>query len=98
MSRQESQLGGLWSPKKEWKMKKLLILSVLALTSADLSAREEQVLSHVSVGSTNKEIARKLNISEKTVKYYMTNILQKLQVRNRVEAVVAARGRTEKSA
>ena len=40
MSRQESQLGGLWSSKKEWKMKKLLILSVLALTSADLSARE----------------------------------------------------------
>ena len=65
---------------------------------ADLSAREEQVLSHVSVGSTNKEIARKLNISEKTVKYYMTNILQKLQVRNRVEAVVAARDRTTQSA
>jgi DNA-binding NarL/FixJ family response regulator len=38
---------------------------------------------------TNKEIARRLSISEKTVKHYMTNIMQKLHVRNRVEAVLA---------
>ena len=64
---------------------------------ADLTSREEEILSQVSVGSTNKEIARKLNISDKTVKYYMTNILQKLQVRNRVEAVIAARDRVKKT-
>lgn len=62
----------------------------------DLTTREEVILSQVSIGSTNKEIARKLNISDKTVKYYMTNILQKLQVRNRVEAVIAARDRIKK--
>ena len=36
-------------------------------------------------GLSNKEIDRELDLQEKTVKHYMTNILQKLQVRNRVE-------------
>ncbi len=54
-----------------------------------LTAREEQILNEVSAGMTNKEVARKLNLSEKTVKHYMTNVLQKLHARNRVEAVLA---------
>jgi two-component system, NarL family, nitrate/nitrite response regulator NarL len=57
----------------------------------ELTQREVQILSQVSVGATNKEIARTFSISEKTVKYYMTSIMQKLQVRNRVEAVVLMR-------
>ena len=56
---------------------------------ADLTKREEQILDHVAQGRTNKEIAIQLKIGEKTVKHYMTNIMQKLQVRNRVEAVLA---------
>ncbi len=59
----------------------------------DLTAREDEILGHVSNGLTNKEIANHLNISEKTVKHYMTNIMQKLQVRNRVEAVMTSRVR-----
>jgi two-component system nitrate/nitrite response regulator NarL len=55
----------------------------------ELTRREEGILDHVARGMTNKEIARTLNISEKTVKHYMTNIMQKLHVRNRVEAVLA---------
>lgn len=55
---------------------------------SDLTSREEEVLDHVSRGLTNKEIARQLSLSEKTVKHYMTIIMQKLQVRNRVEAVI----------
>lgn len=58
-----------------------------------LTPREEDILECVSVGSTNKEIALKLNISEKTVKHYMTTIMHKLQVRNRVEAALIARKR-----
>src|SRR5262245_25986931 len=54
----------------------------------DLTRREEQILDHVARGLTNKEIAKDLQISEKTVKHYMTNIMQKLQVRNRVEAAL----------
>lgn len=56
--------------------------------SPDLTRREEQILDHLARGLTNKEIARALRISEKTVKSYMTNIMHKLQVRNRVEAVL----------
>jgi DNA-binding NarL/FixJ family response regulator len=41
-------------------------------------------------GQTNREIAQNLAISEKTVKHYMTILMQKLDVRNRVEAVLAA--------
>jgi len=59
----------------------------------DLTSREEQVLDHAARGLTNKEIANSLHLSEKTVKHYMTNILQKLNVRNRVEAVLASRER-----
>ena len=60
---------------------------------AELTLREEEILGHVSNGLTNKEIANRLHISEKTVKHYMTNIMQKLQVRNRVEAVMTSRVR-----
>lgn len=56
-----------------------------------LNAREEQILRELSLGLTNKEIARKLDLTEKTIKHYMTGIMQKLNVRNRVEAVLAGK-------
>lgn len=56
----------------------------------DLTEREHTILELVAQGLTNKEIANRLCLSEKTVKHYMTNILQKLQVRNRVEAALLA--------
>ncbi|GAB2177073.1 response regulator [Dongia sp. agr-C8] len=58
---------------------------------AALSKREEQILHLLAQGLSNKEIGRQLELQEKTVKHYMTNILQKLQVRNRVEAALLAR-------
>jgi two-component system, NarL family, nitrate/nitrite response regulator NarL len=58
-----------------------------------LTPREEDILNCVAVGQTNKEVAIALNISEKTVKHYMTTIMHKLQVRNRVEAALKARQR-----
>lgn len=57
----------------------------------DLTDREATILRHVAQGFSNKEIALQLDLQEKTVKHYMTNILQKLQVRNRVEAALKAR-------
>ena len=60
---------------------------------ADLTKREEQILDQASLGHTNKEIAQHLQLSEKTIKHYMTNVLQKLQARNRVEAIIEARRR-----
>ncbi|NBE06413.1 response regulator [Paragemmobacter ruber] len=56
-----------------------------------LVPREAEILRLVATGRSNKEIARELDLQEKTVKHYMTNILQKLQVRNRVEAALKAR-------
>jgi DNA-binding NarL/FixJ family response regulator len=57
----------------------------------ELTERERQILELVAGGDSNKEIAYQLHLSEKTVKHHMTNILQKLQVRNRVEAALMAR-------
>jgi DNA-binding NarL/FixJ family response regulator len=55
----------------------------------DLTPREEEILELVTRGNTNKEVARALDVSEKTVKHYMTNIMLKLGVRNRVEATLS---------
>jgi two-component system, NarL family, nitrate/nitrite response regulator NarL len=56
-----------------------------------LTMRESQVLQLLTQGKMNKEIAQTLELTEKTVKHYMTILMQKLQVRNRVEAVLVAR-------
>lgn len=56
-----------------------------------LSKREEDILRLVAQGKSNKEVGRDLDIQEKTVKHYMTTILEKLQVRNRTEAALVAR-------
>lgn len=61
--------------------------------SDELSGREEIILAQVSKGLTNKEIARALNLREKTVKHYMTHIMQKLGVRNRLEAALMGQQR-----
>ncbi len=62
----------------------------------ELTGREREILELLAAGDSNKEIGHKLFLTEKTVKHYMTNILQKLQVRNRVEAALIAQkaGRT----
>jgi DNA-binding NarL/FixJ family response regulator len=55
---------------------------------ASLKYREKQVLQLLSQGLMNKEIAHRLKLTEKTVKCYMTVVMQKLKVRNRLEAVL----------
>ncbi len=57
----------------------------------ELSKREEDILKLVAQGKSNREVGEALELQEKTVKHYMTSILQKLQVRNRVEAAMLAR-------
>jgi DNA-binding NarL/FixJ family response regulator len=51
-----------------------------------LSARELEVLRLVAAGSTNSDIARKLWVTEQTVKFHLSNIYRKLEVGNRTEA------------
>ena len=57
----------------------------------DRTERERQILDQVAAGLSNKEVAAQLHLSEKTVKHYMTIIMEKLGVRNRVEAALVAR-------
>lgn len=56
----------------------------------DLTRREEDILRLVAQGLSNREVGQTLDLQEKTVKHYMTAILQKLHVRNRVEAAMLA--------
>ncbi len=55
-----------------------------------LTPREEQVLQLLAEGRPNKEIARRLGISEHTVKFHVNSILGKLHAQSRTEAVVLA--------
>jgi len=59
----------------------------------DLTEREEEILSLVALGYTNKEIANKLGIAEKTVKNHISNIFQTLHVTNRTKATLYALGK-----
>jgi DNA-binding NarL/FixJ family response regulator len=61
------------------------------LEASQLSPREDQIVSCLLEGKSNKEIARTLGLSEKTIKHYMTNLMNKLRVKSRLEVVVAAR-------
>lgn len=56
----------------------------------DLTSRELEVLELLAQGSTNKQIARALNISDNTVRCHVINIMEKLQVSDRTEAVANA--------
>jgi two-component system nitrate/nitrite response regulator NarL len=55
---------------------------------AQLTIREREILECVAGGKTNKEVAGLLRLGEKTIKHHMTNIMQKLEVRNRLEATI----------
>ena len=56
----------------------------------ELTDREREILAFIGTGLTNREIGERIFLSEKTIKHYVTNILQKLQVRSRVEAALLA--------
>ncbi len=57
----------------------------------ELSVREKEILSLIAKGFSNREIADKLFLSVGTVKNYVTNILQKLEVKDRTQAAVKAK-------
>lgn len=55
-----------------------------------LTDQERRILTLVAAGASNRDIAIDLNLSERTIKNYLSVILQKLQVKNRTEAAIRA--------
>ena len=55
-----------------------------------MTARELQVVRHLPLGGTNKQIARELGVSRTTVKTHVAHIIAKLGVSDRTQAVVRA--------
>ncbi|MHA6799309.1 response regulator [Bounagaea algeriensis] len=56
----------------------------------ELTLREREVLEHIGAGRTNREIAREMQLAEKTIKNYVSQMLSKLAMRHRSEAAVLA--------
>ena len=57
---------------------------------SSLTGREQEVLTQLALGRSNKEIAAALYITERTVKFHVSSILKKLDASNRTEAVTLA--------
>mgnify|MGYP002717572885 CR=1 FL=1 len=67
-----------------------------ARTSGDapaLSRREAEIHALVRQGCCNKDIGRRLSLSEKTIKHYLTNMFRKLDVHNRTELALHSPGK-----
>ncbi|WP_245864149.1 response regulator transcription factor [Paenibacillus donghaensis] len=68
-----------------------IVYENLYLIESLIEDLEQEILQEVSNGNSNKDIAAKLLMSQRTVEYNLTRIFEKLGVRSRVEAVVEAR-------
>jgi len=80
--------GMVWMPPM---LRRKLTASKIPAESGDqLTARELEIVRQVSVGLRNAEVARKLAISEGTVKIHLNNIFSKLGIRDRVELTLYA--------
>jgi DNA-binding NarL/FixJ family response regulator len=75
-----------------WRNIEGILRSTSAITRSDaaLTTREAQVLRHLALGLSNREIGRSLEISIETVKEHVQNILRKMQVIDRTQAAVEA--------
>ena len=60
------------------------------MTKTELSDRELEVLRRMAKGKTNPQISAELNIAESTVRFHINHILDKLEVSDRTQAVIAA--------
>jgi DNA-binding NarL/FixJ family response regulator len=75
---------------QRWIPKEVALRLAFRKTYDELTAREVQVVQELAKGLANKEIADVLSITEHTVKDHLKNILGKLRVVDRTEAVTAA--------
>lgn len=85
-------LGVVFREKLSFGPKQLAISEGDKYKEYGLSKRETEVIETLITGATNKEIGEQLFLSESTVKTHLSNIYQKLEVKNRVEAVNKVKG------
>ena len=62
-----------------------------AIEDVTINERDQSILQEVANGNSNKDIAQKLMMSQRTVEYNLTRIFEKLSVRSRSEAIVEAK-------
>jgi DNA-binding NarL/FixJ family response regulator len=60
--------------------------------TTQLSRRELEVLDHIQLGLTNRQIAARLFVSPNTINKHVHQVLRKLEVSNRVQAAIYGRG------
>jgi DNA-binding NarL/FixJ family response regulator len=65
----------------------------VAVPGSELTLRQLEVITMLGRGFSNKEIARELDVAERTVKAHVSAVFEALQVRNRTQAVLAAQSR-----
>lgn len=90
---QELAAGGFWLPRV---LLSKFVDSILAadhrrrttIVPADLSQRQRQVLESLLENLSNKEIAQKLNMSERTAKFHVSNLLSRFGVRRRADLIL----------
>lgn len=68
-------------------------LVIETLWESQLSSREKQVAKAIAMGSINREIAEQMGITERTVKAHITAILEKLQLKSRMQLVLIVKDR-----
>lgn len=83
--------GALLGPGVAGRMRDLFSTRRAAEPFPDLTVREREILDLIAAGRPNAAIAQRLSLSEKTVRNYVSNILTKLRVPHRSEAIVRAR-------
>lgn len=90
LATQIEQVQGRFETRTDGRLTKSIIEFPLFVSSSELSEREHEVLELLAQGERDRNIAQQLYISERTVKFHVKNILAKLQVRTRVQAVFVA--------
>lgn len=92
--------GSLWAPRRAQAELIQRLLTMLESQRAaqphgvSFTSREQQVLNLLLDGNSNREIARNLSIEERTVKSYVTKLMQKMGVKNRTALTMRAQDRS----
>ena len=78
---------------RQWEMDASVPSIQQATRAGQLSPRELEVLQHIQLGLTNRQIAQRLFVSTNTINKHVQRVLRKLEVSNRVQAAIYAGGR-----